>query len=233
MAVHGGHLVVLNQCGVGVTKCLPDTKEETPNTIIAPVALLSPPSPLVTKHRIPLDVDWNTLHVHIAQNTATTKQIRHAKLMHRCLQALNQGMENRMRLLEHSCEEKPMHTTDVNLTERRRDTKSQEQEERSATWRHPWGPHLSIAEAVAANAARSQRILCNPETPPVCSRPRHLMASRGLRRLEVGRWRVVNGDSAGTSNSVHECCSGRKTEQQQQTLCDQATNVAVNRVSHF
>ena len=97
-------------------------KEETPNTIIAPVALLSPPSPLVTNHRIPLDVDWNTLHVHIAQNTATTKQIRHAKLMHRCLQALNQGMENRMRLLEHSCEEKPMHTTDVDLTERRRDT---------------------------------------------------------------------------------------------------------------
>ena len=92
--------------------------------------------------RWPLDVDWNALHVHIAQNTATTKQIRHAKLMHRYLQALNQGMENRMRLLEHSCEEKPMHTTDFDLTERRRDTKSQEQEERSATWRHTWGPHL-------------------------------------------------------------------------------------------
>ena len=37
------------------------------------------------------------------------------------------------------------------------------------------------------------------------------MALRGLRRLEVGRWRVVNGDSAGRSHSVHECCSGRKT----------------------
>ena len=59
-----------------------------------------------------------------------------------------------------------MHTTDVNLTERRRDTKSQEQEERSATWRHPWGPHLLIAEAVQQGHSVYFAILKHRQSAP-------------------------------------------------------------------
>ena len=87
-----------------------------------------------TKHRIPLEVDRETLHVHIAQNN--NKQIRHAKLIHRYLQALNQGMEDRMRLLETLvCGEAYAYNRrrlDERRRQRRRCTKSQEPEDLSA-----------------------------------------------------------------------------------------------------